>query len=565
MSGVAQSLSIAMLVAASLLSIVAAFGFRYRDRPGARGFALTMGAAAAWTTVLAVNVYPTQFLPGYVSMTFRNGLILLTVLGWAWLAVEHVRRERLSLRPVPTAVVLLIPVLTVLITATNPLHHLAITPGTPSDIGGGPQIDWGPWHLVFMAYVFTVSLSSAGLLLQNLRTAYGVRRQQIVLLLAGFVVGFSGANDYLLTGAVTGIPEYVRLSPFTFLLAGGFWSVALFRHQLFGLDPVSRRAVVETIPDPVVAVGSDGTVVDLNSAAVEDLGMSESTVGSSVEALRSVSPEVVDRYHEGAGDETPVEATVNDKGERHYSIRIESVGDSRAGSIVVFRDVTDAKTYEDKLKTQRDNLQILNKVVRHDIRNKLQIIEGYADLLDEDIDSEHLDTIKRQTDEAIKITVTARDLTKVMLRESSEYVEKNAGQAVEEEVSSLQEAHPEADVTVTELDQASVQADDMLSAVFRNLLENSTLHNDKDEPVVDVSANRVDGIFRVEVADNGPGIPDDRKEKVFGEGEKGLESPGTGMGLYLVQSLVDRYEGDVWAEDNNPEGTVFVVELPLSE
>jgi signal transduction histidine kinase len=45
----------------------------------------------------------------------------------------------------------------------------------------------------------------------------------------------------------------------------------------------------------------------------------------------------------------------------------------------------------------------------------------------------------------------------------------------------------------------------------------------------------------------------------------GLDSAGTGLGLYLVDTLVDRYGGEIRVEDNDPEGTVFVVELPLAE
>jgi len=69
----------------------------------------------------------------------------------------------------------------------------------------------------------------------------------------------------------------------------------------------------------------------------------------------------------------------------------------------------------------------------------------------------------------------------------------------------------------------------------------------------------------VSIADNGPGIADTHKEQIFQEGQKGLESGGTGIGLYLVNTLVDRYGGDVWVEDNEPTGSVFVVELPLAD
>ena len=101
----------------------------------------------------------------------------------------------------------------------------------------------------------------------------------------------------------------------------------------------------------------------------------------------------------------------------------------------------------------------------------------------------------------------------------------------------------------------------MLEAVFRNLLKNAIQHNHSDVPEVTVSTEERDEVVVVRIADNGPGVPDDRKETIFGKGKKGLESSGTGLGLYLVRSLVDGYGGDVWVEDNEPTGAVFAVEL----
>jgi signal transduction histidine kinase len=73
-----------------------------------------------------------------------------------------------------------------------------------------------------------------------------------------------------------------------------------------------------------------------------------------------------------------------------------------------------------------------------------------------------------------------------------------------------------------------------------------------------------DGVV-VEVADDGPGIPTSVREALFQEGARGPESAGTGLGLYLVHTLVTRYGGTVSAHDNQPRGTVVRVELPRGE
>jgi two-component system aerobic respiration control sensor histidine kinase ArcB len=61
--------------------------------------------------------------------------------------------------------------------------------------------------------------------------------------------------------------------------------------------------------------------------------------------------------------------------------------------------------------------------------------------------------------------------------------------------------------------------------------------------------------------DDGPGIPDDRKDDLFDRGEQGLESGGIGHGLYLVERLTTRFGGEVTVEDADTGGAAFVVGL----
>ena len=133
------------------------------------------------------------------------------------------------------------------------------------------------------------------------------------------------------------------------------------------------------------------------------------------------------------------------------------------------------------------------------------------------------------------------------------------------EVTDVRASYPDATFEFgTEIPSITLTATEMISSVFRNLLKNAVQHNDKDAAEVTVSATDREGAVTVTVADNGPGVPDDQKETIFGKGERGLDSSGSGIGLHLVNTLVDVHDGDVWVEDNDPEGAVFVVELPTT-
>ncbi|EMA64030.1 signal-transducing histidine kinase [Halorubrum distributum JCM 13561] len=244
--------------------------------------------------------------------------------------------------------------------------------------------------------------------------------------------------------------------------------------------------------------------------------------------------------------------------------------DAEPGDGPIF-DADDEVDPEERLKRQRDDLRLLNQVMRHDIRNDLQLVGAYAELLDDHVDEEgeeYLDVIKRNTQSAVSLTTTVRDLAEVMLREDAEPSRVALDRVLSQQVEEIRSGYSEAVFTVEgSYPEAEVVGDEMLSSVFRNLLRNAVQHNDETPPKVTVSATveEAEGVAEVRIADNGPGIPEDQRDEVFGKGEKGLDSPGAGIGLYLVRSLVEIYGGDVWVEDNEPKGAVFVVQLPLCE
>jgi PAS domain S-box-containing protein len=250
--------------------------------------------------------------------------------------------------------------------------------------------------------------------------------------------------------------------------------------------------------------------------------------------------------------------------------RIEVPGTSGESLEGFITDVTERREAEQRLREQRDGLELLNQVLRHDIRNDLQVVTGYAEVLSEECDDEtlhdHIETVHESADHAADLTVTARQMADVLLSRDEELHPVDLRVVLENELTELQTSAPGAVVTSeTPIPAVTVRANDLLGAVFRNVLKNAVQHNDKDVPEVAVSVTTTEAVVRVRIADNGPGVPDAQKRTVFGKGEAGLESSGTGMGLYLVRTLVDSYGGEVWIEDNDPEGAVFVVELPRVE
>jgi len=231
--------------------------------------------------------------------------------------------------------------------------------------------------------------------------------------------------------------------------------------------------------------------------------------------------------------------------------------------------INERKRYEQRLKQQRDSLETLNQMVRHDIRNDLQIVLAYLDTLDMHVEGEpqeYLDAAFESAQSAVGLTQTARELAEAMLQAEADRYPVRLASTLRTQVEDISSAETGAEISLGDCSaDTTVLANDMLDSVFRNLLQNAIEHNDKEVPEVLVSVTDREESVVVQVADNGPGVPDNQKEDIFVKGEKGLDSEGSGIGLYLVETLVGQYDGSVWVEDNDPEGAIFNVELPRAD
>lgn len=222
-----------------------------------------------------------------------------------------------------------------------------------------------------------------------------------------------------------------------------------------------------------------------------------------------------------------------------------------------------------KLKRREQEFEALNRILRHDIRNDMGIILGWGEFLETHVDDDGdalLEKMMSAADDVVELTEIARDYAETISSGGDmETRPVSLRAALEKEIQLRREFFPQAEFrTVGEITDVEVIANEMLSSVFRNLLNNAVQHNDTDEPVVDVRVDVQTDNVVVDIVDNGPGISPEMRDSIFNEGQKGLHSTGTGIGLFLVRTLMEQYGGDIWVTDNTPTGAAFHVEFVRS-
>lgn len=207
----------------------------------------------------------------------------------------------------------------------------------------------------------------------------------------------------------------------------------------------------------------------------------------------------------------------------------------------------DAMESTDIVEQQRDSIVFINRLLRHNVRNGMQIIQSYADLIETETDDEvvvsHAKRVRRRAQRLNSVVDDAQYLADSFSKNGRRRP-VNLSRILAGTVVDAREEYSDS-VFRTDIEGGlRVRGDDLVSIIFENLLSNAVDHHD-GTPTVEVTARRESHDVVVEVRDDGPGIPGEIRERCFEPGVRDGEGSGEGFGLYLVKTLVDRYDADI--------------------
>ncbi|WP_435364763.1 histidine kinase N-terminal 7TM domain-containing protein [Haloarchaeobius sp. DYHT-AS-18] len=538
---------------AAVMVALGVLAFRRHDVPGTDAFGvLTLGIAFyASTYAVALSTPATAATARlFWERVMWFGITAIPI-AWFVFAVEYTGHERWLDRRILAA--LCVPPLAGLVLLwVAPEAYLWPTYDLRT-WNGLTLIDqqYTPLFWVLYGYELLLMLIGTTMLFRHGVVTDGVYRGQT----AAFVVGACVpgiANLASIFGYATS--PGLDLTPYAFAVTGLAFGVAIFRHEGFDWVPASRhlgqQVMVENMTEAVVLVDHDDRIVDANPAATEALfGEGRTPTG---ESLNEVLPAVSAR-RDGGGSQT---RTVVD--DQVYEVSGSTVTDHRdreLGRVLVFTDVTE--------RHRRDKrLSVLNRVLRHNVRNDVTIVDGYAQLLEEQTEDDDLATaaadIREVAGDIVAISKRARELQLVL--DSDGETVGNLTDRLTAVVSAARSRYPDVRIDADIPPGAMVPSPDVCETVVENLLVNAATHNTGDQQHVWLTAERDGDDLLVVVADDGPGIPSSERAPLSNEAETPLDH-GSGLGLWVVNWGVHAVGGDV-TFDTGDDGTVVTVTLP---
>lgn len=235
--------------------------------------------------------------------------------------------------------------------------------------------------------------------------------------------------------------------------------------------------------------------------------------------------------------------------------------------VAFVRDASQRKEREQALQRHRDEMEFFNSLLRHDVLNAVTVIRTHGKKLTETLEGEELDHAEMVVDWADNVSGVVKrvqDVLETLTGDRDQTLDAvDLSEKLRAEVDRLSGTYDDVTIEADIPDGVRVEADDLLGDVFGNVLSNAVDHNDTEDLTITATVDPGPDTVTVRVADTGSGIPDEYKEAAFRRGETGhVKKTGSGFGLFFVDSMVGAYGGEVWLEDNEPTGTVVVMELP---
>ncbi|MEZ3162512.1 HAMP domain-containing sensor histidine kinase [Halorubrum sp. RMP-47] len=215
----------------------------------------------------------------------------------------------------------------------------------------------------------------------------------------------------------------------------------------------------------------------------------------------------------------------------------------------------EAETARRDLETTNQQLQVLSRVFRHNVRNDLNVIQGYTDLLadrvEDDRSRECLETVRETTDDIVAISEKLRVIEDASPERPDGRVD--LVDAVHEAIDAVDAGG--AAVTVETPPEAWIRADDSVEFPIGEVFENAITHNDGETRRVEATIRENGTTTCLEVTDNGPGIPPDERAVLQAEEETPL-SHASSIGLWLVKWMCETQGGTVRFDATNDGTTV---------
>ncbi|MBI5550449.1 MAG: PAS domain S-box protein [Desulfobacterales bacterium] len=348
------------------VGISAALGItvlKYRPTLGTLSFAVLMGAVCMWSFLSIFEVISYDLPIKQFSGNLKYLFIVTIPVAWFTFSLFYSNRAR-RLSPRHLALLIIVPALTVLVTATNGYHHLMFQ-SVEWHRGNNliiPARHFGPWFWVHTIYSYGLLFIGFLFLARSTVDSQRIYRSQGVSLLIAALAPWLCNMFFLFTGDHS---PRLDLTPFAFTISGLAVMWGIVRYRLLDIIPVARDIVIQNMNDGVIVLDSHQRILDLNPAAIELLGSQQpSLIGQPATGALPWWPHLPGTNGLNGTPVAPLNMELEHRnGQRHLHIALSNLiyNEKHLGYLVTLRDATAMKKAQDALRQSEERFKSLSE------------------------------------------------------------------------------------------------------------------------------------------------------------------------------------------------------------
>jgi signal transduction histidine kinase len=399
----------------------------------------------------------------------------------------------------------------------------------------------GPGFSIFAAYSLLLVIAALTIVLLETRRFGPAYYPQAALISTAVLVPvlFSALT---MAEVPPFVDDRINLVPTAGAVSVVLFGVLLYRYRLVELPPLAYATAMKYSPDALLVLDQDRQVVSANEHGNELLDALDGSLGTPLsESVPAFDPE--------STSNELVELELSSKETTYHRVFVEPLtrGGRRVGWVVVLRDETDQQRQQKQLQEKTEQLELFASTISHDLRNPLNVAQGYLQLAQSEVDREELDKVESAHSrmEEIIEEVLALARAETQTQELAPVPVENVVERAWENVTT-----DRADLRV-ETDRTVLADRTMMNHVFENLIRNAVEHGGGGVTIT--VGDLDDGIY---VEDDGAGIPPDEREAVFEVGYTGT-TDGTGFGLSIIKQIVDAHDWEIEITESSGGGARF--------
>ena len=374
---VALSLAIPALISGGL----AVYAFILPRVVGSRTFAFLMLAVCVWSFFYGVELscLSLECMLASIMMEYL-GIAAVPVL-WLILTLLYTGREKWVTRR-NVILLFVIPSITIVMVATNQMHHLYYSSAGVAIGGPFPMmaITRGPWYWVNSTYSYAALLIATVLLIAQLWKPGAIFRKQVIAMLVG--VSLPWIVNFLYVAFGWMLFGHVDPTPFAFTFAGMVMAWSIFRYRLFDIVPMAYDMVIDSMDDAIVVLDRQHRIVGFNRGAYKLFGLSRASIGQLAIAIWKEWPALLSLS--GSGETARIEiVSIRQDSICHYEVSAYEVADRHeniTGQVISLRDITDRKRAENQVQERIKELQAFYSLSELNSREGISLDNLYQEM-----------------------------------------------------------------------------------------------------------------------------------------------------------------------------------------